>query len=330
MAVVRESQRETPVLMETDVAVAGGGTAGFTAAVAAARNGAKVLLVEVENYVGGLLACLPILGFYNYQGEQAIFGLAEELVARLVKRNASAGHVLDPRLSSVTPTDSEVLKIVTQEMVEEAGARVLFHSMAVAPLMDGRKVRGILIENKSGRQAVRAKSVLDCTGDGDIAARAGAQFSILDQGGIQPGTLMFRMDNVNLDKVLLAVALNPDNARTNKGRGPGAEYFLNVRRFNLDGFTDQLEEARRKGDIPADYPMRWVILQPCARGDEVSINMAMTTHFIASEAMDLTRAEMEARRRIPVVVDFLRKYIPGFEKANLIASHGTIGVRPRT
>lgn len=327
METVKENPRETPVLLKTDVVVAGGGTAGLVAAVAAARNGASVVLVELENFVGGLLACLPILGFYNYQGEQAIFGTAEELVQRLMRRGACPGHVPDPRLSSVTPTDSEVLKIVAQEMIEEAGAKVLFHSMAVAPYMEGKTVKGVFVENKSGRSAILAKAVIDCTGDGDIAARAGADYSILDSGGIQPGTLMFRMDHVNLDKVLLAVALNPDNARTNKGHGPGAEYFLNAKRFNLDGFTDQLAEARQKGDIPPDYPMRWVILQPCAREDEVLINMAMATHFIASEGMDLTRAEMEARRRIPVVVDFLKKYIPGFDKAQLVASHSTIGVR---
>ena len=85
---ISEPSRRTPVLAKVDVAVAGGGPAGFTAAIAAARNGAKVMLIEQENFIGGLLTCLPILGFYNYRGEQVIFGLAQELVDRLTSIRA--------------------------------------------------------------------------------------------------------------------------------------------------------------------------------------------------------------------------------------------------
>ena len=97
MKTLKEPGREIPVYREVDVAVAGAGPAGFSAAVAAARTGARVLLVEKENYVGGLLTCLPILGYYNYQGKQVIFGIAQELVDRLAKLGGTPGHVVDPR-----------------------------------------------------------------------------------------------------------------------------------------------------------------------------------------------------------------------------------------
>ena len=154
-----------------------------------------------------------------------------------------------------------------------------------------------------------------------------AEFEIKDRSTEQPGNLMFRMDNVNVDKIRLAVARNPDNARTVKGFGPGADYFLNAKRFVIDGFTDRLVEARQRGDIPADYPMQWVIIVTQPREDEVAINMAMATHFHSIAAADLTRAEMEGRLRIPMVVNFLRKYIPGFADAHLISSHSVMGVR---
>ena len=327
MRTILEDRREIPVAFKVDVLVAGGGPAGFTAAVAAARNGARTIVVEKQNYIGGLLACLPIMGFYNYQAEQVIFGIPQELVDRLVERGGSPGHVIDPRLSSVTPTDSELLKVVTQEMAEEAGVEPLFHAIAVAPYVEGDTVKGLIVETKSGRQAILADVVVDATGDGDIAVRAGAPFESKEKSEQQPGNLMFRMTNVNTDKIRLAVAKNPDLARLTPGYGPGAEFFLNAVRFNLDGFTEQLEEARRNGDIPKDYPMRWVIMQPNARADEMSINMAMVTHFDATDGFDLTRAECEARRRIPMVVQFLKKYIVGFENAHLVASHGIIGVR---
>lgn len=322
-----ESQREIAVYKEVDVAVAGAGPAGFVAAVAAARNGARVLLLEQENYVGGLLACLPILGYYNYQGKQVIYGIAQELVDRLVAVGGSPGHVVDSRLTSVTVVDTELLKVVTQQMALDAGVEVLFHTFVSAPIVERKTTRGLIIENKSGRQAVLARVVVDATGDGDVAARAGADFEIKEKSVEQPGNLMFRLDNVDVDKIRLAVARNPDNARTVKGFGPGAEYFLNAGRFVLDGFTDQLAEARRKGDIPPDYPMQWVIIVTQPREDEVAINMAMATHFHSIDAADLSRAEIEGRQRIPMVVGFLRKYIPGFADAHLISSHSIMGVR---
>ena len=324
---ITESEKEIPVVLEVDVIVAGAGPAGFAAALAAARNGADVLLVETENYIGGLLTCLPILGYYNYQGEQVIFGIAQELIDRLIEKEGSPGHIIDPRLTSVTVVDTEILKIVAQEMIEESCVRVLFHTIAASPILENGIVKGLILENKSGRQAVLAKVVVDATGDGDISARAGAEFEIKDKDTIQPGNLMFRMDHVNTDKIRLAVAKNPDLARLTPGFGSGADYYLNAERFVLDGFTEQLKEARLNGDIPSDYPMHWVIIVTQPREDEVAINMAMAVGFHSTDAAGLSRAEIEGRRRIPLVVKFLKKYIPGFEQAELISSHSIMGVR---
>ena len=327
MQVITEPEKQIPVLAKVDVVVAGAGPTGFAAAVAAARNGAEVMLVEKENYVGGLLTCLPILGFYNYQGQQLIYGIADELVQRLVERGGSPGHIVDSRLTSVTVVDSETTKIVTQQICEEAGVKLLFHTMVSAPVMEGNRVTGLIVECKSGRQAILAEVVIDATGDGDVAARAGAEFQIKDRESQQPGNLIFRMDHVNVDKIRLAVAKSPDKARTIAGFGPGADHFLKAERFVLDGFTEELAKARENSDIPPDYPMRWVIIVTQPREDEVAVNMAMAARFQSIDALDLTRAEMEGRRFIPIVVDFLRKYIPGFAHAQLIASHSVMGVR---
>ncbi len=324
---VSEPERRVPVAARVDVVVAGAGPAGFAAAVAAARNGADVLLVEQANYVGGMLASQAILGFYTYQGKQIIFGIPQELVDRLVAIGACAGHIPDPRLGSVTVTDVEMLKVTTQEMVAEAGAKLLFHTVVSAPVMEGTTVKGIIIENKSGRQAVLARVVVDATGDADVAARAHVPFEIKPRDGIQPGTLMFRMDHVDVDKIRLALARDDDNARMVPGFGAGAEYYLQAERFALDGFRSAMEQAREKGDLPPDYPQRWAIIATQPREDEVFINMAMVTGFHAIDAWDLTRAEMEARRRVPMIVNFLKKYIPGFAEAHLISTHGTVGVR---
>jgi hypothetical protein len=327
MATIIESARTIPVLLEMDVAVAGAGPAGFVAALAAARNGAKVVLIEKDNYIGGLLGCLGINQFFNFRGDQVVWGIAEEFVQRLVQGGASTGHIIDQRLGSVTLNDYEMLKVIAQEMALEAGVQPLFHAWAAAPVMEGNRVKGLFVEAKGGRQAILAKVVIDATGDGDIAAAAGADYEIKDRAHQQPGNLMFRMDHVNVDKIRLAIAADPDNARTVPVHVQGPEHFVKAKRFKVDGFVSQMERARSNGDVPADFPMRWVIIHALPREDEVGINMAMATHFQSVDALDLTRAEIEARRRIPIVVNFLKKHIPGFEKAALIASHNIIGVR---
>jgi len=323
---ITEPERETPVLMKVDVVVAGAGPAGFAAAIAAARNGAEVVLAEETNFVGGLMAAMPMMGYYNRENKQAIFGIAQELLDRLVERGASPGIVIDPQLGDLTVTDSEMLKVVAQDMVEEAGAKLLLHTLVVAPVLEGRKVKGVIVENKSGRQAILADVVIDATGDGDVAARAGATFQMKDRDHIQPGTLIFRVDNVNVDKIRLAIAENPEGATTVPRGGVRAGY-LKAQKFAVNGFVAQLEEAREKGDIPPDFPQNWVIINTQPREDEVVVNMAMAIGFHSTDAMDLTKAEMEARKRIPIIMNFLKKYIPGFEDAYLTASHSTIGVR---
>ncbi len=322
---VREPSRDIPVLERVDVLVCGGGATGFAAAVAAARNGANTLLVERSNFVGGLMASMPINAYFTYDGTQVVKGIAQELVDLAVERGACSGHTLDPRLGSSTAIDTESVKVLTLEMLQEAGVRLLLHTWIAAPVMDGDRIRGVIVENKTGRGALLADVVIDCTGDGDVSVGAGADYEIKERSGIQPGTLMFKMDGVNVDKLRLSIARNPDSAF--RADGQGLDLFLNAPTFVVDGFTEKVEEARQNGDIPPDYPMRWAIIATQPRRDEVVINMAMSVNFHATDAFDLTRAEIEGRKRIPLVVDFLRKYIPGFDDAHLSTSHHVIGVR---
>jgi ribulose 1,5-bisphosphate synthetase/thiazole synthase len=322
---VKEPEREIPVIDEVDVIVCGAGATGFATAVAAARGGAQTLLIERTNFIGGLLAAMPINAYFTYDGTKVIGGIAQELVDRLVEIGACKGHTVDPRLGSATAIDSEAVKGTTLEMVEEAGAKILFHTWITSAVMEGNRIRGVIVENKSGRNAILSKVVIDTSGDGDVCVLAGADFEIKERKKIQPGTLMFKMDNVDVDKIRLAIAKNPASAF--KAKGQDLEMFLNAETFVVDGFPEKVEEARKNGDIPPDYPMSWVIIATQPRPDEVIINMAMTVFFHATDAYDLTRAEIEGRKRIPMIVRFLRKYIPGFEKAYLTASHPVVGVR---
>jgi len=185
-----ESARNIPVAREADVVVAGGGPAGFAAAVASARNGAKTVLVERFGFLGGMATAglmANLNGFRNQvepDATQTVRGIAEELVLRLKKMG---GLGKSPYAQKEYPgtagkmsysycVDTEKTKFLALKMCVDSGVDVMLHTWFSLPLMDGKRVRGVVIEDKSGRRAIRARAVVDATGDGDVAARAGAPY----------------------------------------------------------------------------------------------------------------------------------------------------------
>jgi hypothetical protein len=190
MKTIIEPQRVIPVARDTDVVIAGGGPAGLAAAIAAARAGARTTLIEQFGYLGGtatasLMACIN--GFRNQvepDGTQVVRGIAEEIVLEL---NKLGGLGKSPYQQKPYPTepgqleysyaiDTEKFKHITLTLCADAGVDLLFHTYFSASIVEQETMRGIIVENKSGRQALLAKVVLDATGDGDVAARAGAPF----------------------------------------------------------------------------------------------------------------------------------------------------------
>jgi len=176
---VVQPERPLAVMHETDVLVVGGGPAGFTAAVAAARAGAKTALVERYGYLGGLwTGGLVLLVYPTHATENGVLtkvvrGVGDELLGRIARfpdgaTNYSAGKP-DPT------TDPEITKLVMDEMIQEAGVRMFFHCWVADVVMQDNAVRGAVIESKAGRQAILAKVVVDASGDGDVFAAAGAE-----------------------------------------------------------------------------------------------------------------------------------------------------------
>ncbi|NLN31796.1 MAG: FAD-dependent oxidoreductase, partial [Bacteroidales bacterium] len=177
---IREPEREIPVLAETDVLVIGGGPAGTAAAIAASRTGADTYLVERYNHLGGLWTgglVLPLLSTHaldrHKRQKKVIFGIGEEMSKRLVDLGMAI-HEVNPVI------DPEAGKFVLDEMIREAGVKMLYHSWASNVIMDGNVIRGVFIESKSGRMAVLAKVVIDCTGDGDIFHLAGDNYDTMN------------------------------------------------------------------------------------------------------------------------------------------------------
>ncbi|MEW2251252.1 FAD-dependent oxidoreductase [Streptomyces sp. NPDC006975] len=315
----------------TDVLVVGGGPAGTAAAHAAARAGADVVLVERYGFLGGNATAalvMPLMSFHNEQ-KQAVFdeagqdgrrllpsdhGEGEAVVAGflwlLLDRLNARGGCVPPSLDTgyTVPFDPEIFKLVLLDLLDEAGVRLLLHSFAstALPLDDGWRV---VFETKSGPVVIDASVVVDGTGDGDVAAAAGAPFEVgrPEDGRVQPMTLMFRV--ADFDPAAFA-----GYVRAHPGQWRG-----------VHGLWDLVEEATASGELRLAREDMLFFSTP--HPHELSVNSTRVTNALGIDVWDLTRAECVARRQLEQIDRFLRTRVPGFEAAYAVQSGTQIGVR---
>ena len=210
---VRESIRAVPVLAEHEIVVLGGGPAGIAAATAAARYGADVLLVERYGFLGGMGTAGGVTNFAGLyalsHGEtrQVVHGVVDDLLSRIDRLGGlnAPQQGLQGRIT-VRSYDVSAYKCAADDLLLSAGAKLLFHAFAADVVMDGDRIAALIVETKSGRRAIRAKVFIDCSGDADLAARAGVPFELGDGhgGGLFP-TTMFRVGGVDAEKALAAI-----------------------------------------------------------------------------------------------------------------------------
>lgn len=314
---------------DTDVIVVGGGPAGICTSIAAAREGAKVLLVEQGGFCGGMATLGmvgPFMTSYDRKGERMIIrGLFEEIVNRMVER----GYAIHPSqvragtgFSSwivlghdhVTPFEPEGLKLVLDDMLEEAGVKILYHTQFLRPLMNGGAIEGVEVASKSGLQTIYGKVVIDCTGDGDVAARAGVPFEKGNEelGLMQPATMFFHICNCDEKAMDADVQANINNFYRKDG--------INYRSFHW-----RVSQARENGDWMMNRVSLGLFRMP--KPDEWCVNTSRIMNVDATDNESLTRAEIEGRRQAEDILKFLRKYVPGCENAKLKSTGSYIGIR---
>lgn len=317
-----------PDTLESDVVVVGGGPAGLCAALAAARGGAKVILVEKNAFCGGMATAgmvAPFMTCYDSGGNKMLIrGIFEELVERLiavggaihpskVESKTAFTSYIDKGHVHVTPFKAESLKFVADEMLTEAGVKILYHTQLVDAEAEGDRVTRIIVAMKEGLASIRAKAFIDCTGDGDLAAKAGAAYTIGNaQGKMQPATMFFTVGGVDVSKVDEDIAKNWDNFYRKDG--------INYRSLHW-----RVSEAREAGDWPLDRVS--IGLFRGVEEDEFSINTSRVMNIDGTKSESLTEGEIAGRQQVRIIFNFLKKYVPGFENSRLILSGSTLGIR---
>ena len=305
---IAEPARDVPVVADVDVLVVGGGPAGLAAACAAARAGAETLLLESYGCLGGTLTLVTLgglCGIHAVIDDERLGRVVGGLCLELEDRLAACDGILAPkrhgRIIGV-PYESVALKCGAAEMASSHGVRVLLHHSAVAVATEGRRVRAVIVESKGGRAAIRARVVVDCTGDGDVAARAGADFELGHDGETQYGSAMFRLGGVDtataatltrgLIRECLEQAVADGYALPRTATGVHLNPLAGVAHLNVTKLGD-----------PEGAPFN--LVDPIALGD----------------------AEREGRRQVRMYEEVFRKYVPGFEQARVIDIGARVGVR---
>jgi len=323
---IYEPPRAVDVVHRVPVLVVGGGPSGLAAAIAAARAGAEVSLLERFGCFGGNLTVVGVegLAWYRHEATVEAGGIGREFEER-----AKAMGAATPDSQSLSyEIDSEGFKVVADRLVEEAGVRPLLHRAFAAPVMNGDTVAGVIVESKAGREAILADRVVDCTGDADVAHRAGASTRKTPVEEMQAASVLFHLSGVDKQAFLSGIRADASTY---------ADWSTGEWTVSTSGKEDELfspflrkpfAQAIRAGVIPADLTTlagTWGALHDT--GELTYMNLVHLAGCDGTDPDSLTRFEIEGRRQALLAIEALRRYTPGCRTARLRNFGMTIGIR---
>ena len=290
---ITEPQIQTEIKGEYDVIVCGSGPSGIAAAYNAGIRGASVLLIESQGSLGGISTSGMMSHFTGHCESKTYL----DILRRMEKNNQ---FPCDWKQS----IDTEILKLIYIDMMEEAHVTLLCYSFICGVIRENNTVKGVFVENKTGRSAYLGKAIIDATGDGDAAAKAGADYFLgrEDDHLMQPATLMFKVGGVDYDRAVF----------------PGSfETLVETPKGELQSLAKKLLPPPAGHVLLYKNPIRGV----------VTCNMTNITGIDGTKAEDMTKAEMLCRKQMKPIVAFLREYVPGYENCYILTAASLIGIR---
>ena len=313
-----------------DVVVVGGGTAGSIAAIAASRTGARTLVVEKYGYLGGMLAVgMNLIGALDGEGRWALGGIGRQLINDLTERGYATPPVENSEVGSVAQ-DPEMLKLYLMKMAQEAGVEILFHSIAVAANTCNGRVESVTVANKAGLEEITGTTFVDASGDADLVAHAGGTFTLgrEEDNLTQPVSNIFRVANVDIDKAWDYLKEHPEDRELPRGWTGNAytmDYIRNTPGVHVASFGSLVKKAKQAGDFNIDRHRICVYTFP--GHVDVVVNATRVHGVDGTDPRSLTRGEVEVQMQTLETLQFLRRYVPGFENSYLSSMPHHLGVR---
>lgn len=327
MKQIYEPARQIDVIHETDVLVVGSGPGGLSAALAAARAGVEVTLVERFGCFGGNITVVGVEGMHWYRHEQTVesMGIPKEFEDAA----KDAGAAVPESQSLSYEIDSEGFKLVADRMVEEAGIHPMLHRQFAAPIMEGDEIKGIIVESKAGREAILGKVVIDATGDADVAHRAGAPTQMAPREDLMAASVMFHLAGVDKRAFVEGVKADP---QTYADWGGGGEWNIETTGKEDQMFSPFLHkpfaQAIEAGMIPPALNTiagTWGAMHDT--GELTYMNLVHLAGIDGTDPDSLTQGEIEGRRQAMLAIDALKRFTPGCENARLRNFGMSLGIR---
>ena len=325
MKVYKELTKDIPVIAEVDVLVVGSGPGGLAAAISSARGGVETMLVERYGCLGGNLTAVGVesIAWYRHESTVDVEGIGIEFEQRAKSMGATSP---EPQSTSQA-INSEMFKVVADSLVQEAGVKVLLHSWVIDVILDKNIVKGVVVHNKSGRFAILAKRVIDCTGDADLAVYSGAPWVKTPKEEMLPVTVVFSVIGVNKEEFLKFVKENPTTYR-DWGKNWDIQKGGKEEHLFSPYLQKPFDQAREEGFLPQAMTSiggTWSTISDF--GEATYLNMIHMTGYDGTDMWDLTHAEIEGRHQALLAIEAMNRYVPGFEKARLRNYGMTLGVR---